>query len=136
MKLNRTTNGLLLIVVLAFLGVMLLVIPPKIADIFSSLPDDTPRWLVYVYAGLVGSGALLLLGCTVTILWRLWSRTKQKRERHARRVKNPSELTRQQREYEVDENLNAAEDLQAELDLDDVLRRELDPLAHKVAKKR
>ena len=84
MKLNRTTNGLLLIVVLAFLGVMLLVIPPKIAAIFSSLPDDTPRWLVYVYAGLVGSGALLLLGCTVTILWRLWSRTKQKRERHAR----------------------------------------------------
>jgi small GTP-binding protein len=136
MKLNRTTNGLLLIVVLAFLGVMLLVIPPKIAAIFSSLPDDTPRWLVYVYAGLVGSGALLLLGCTVTILWRLWSRTKQKRERHARRVKNPSELTRQQREYEVDENLNAAEDLQAELDLDDALRRELDPLAHKIAKKR
>lgn len=136
MKINRTTNGLLLIVVLAFLGVMLLVIPPKIAAIFNSLPDDTPQWLVYIYAGLVGSGALLLLGCTITIVWRLWSRTNRKRERHARRVKNPSELTREQRAFEVDENLNAAGDLQEELDIDDALRRELDPLADKIAAKR
>jgi len=136
MKTNRTTTGLLLIVVLACLGVMLLAIPPKIAALFSSLPENTPQWLVYVYAGLVGTGALLLLGATVTILWRLWSRTKRKRERHARRVKNPSELTREQREFEVDENLNAVDDLQAELEFDNAFRRELDPLAHKIAAKR
>ena len=67
MKTNRTTTGILLLVVLACLGVMLLVIPPRIAAIFNSLPDDTPQWLVYVYASLVGSGALLLLGCTLPI---------------------------------------------------------------------
>ncbi|MBC8355041.1 MAG: DUF697 domain-containing protein [Planctomycetes bacterium] len=136
MKINRTTNGLLLIVVLAFLGVMLLVIPPKIAAIFNSLPDNTPQWLVYVYAGFVGTGALLLLGCTVAIVWRLWSRTKRKRARHARRVKNPSELTHEQRAFEVEENLNAVDDLQDELDIDDALRRELDPLAEKISAKR
>jgi small GTP-binding protein len=136
MKTNRTTTGLLLIVVLACLGVMLLVIPPKIAAIFSSLPQDTPQWLVYLYAGLVGTGALLLLGSTVTIVWRLWSRTRRKRERHARRVKNPSELTHEQRELEVEENLNAVDDLQSELDADNAFRRELDPLAHKLAAKR
>jgi len=87
MKTNRTTNGLLLIVVLACLGAMLILIPPKIAAIFSSLPENTAQWVVYVYAALVGAGAILLLGTTVTILWRLWSRTKRKRERHARRVK-------------------------------------------------
>jgi hypothetical protein len=43
MKTTRTTTGLLLIVVLACLGVMLLVIPPKIAAILSSLPQDTPQ---------------------------------------------------------------------------------------------
>ena len=85
MKTNRATNGLLLIVVLACLGALLLTVPPKIAAIFNSLPKDTPQWLVYVYAGLVSTGALLLLGCTVAILWRLWSRTLRKRERHARR---------------------------------------------------
>ncbi len=136
MKINRTTNGFLLIVVLAFLGVMLLIIPPKIAEIFSSLPDDTPQWLVNVYAGAVGTGALLLLGCTFTIVWRLWRRTKRKRARHARRVKNPSELTSEQRAFEVEENLNAVDDLQDELDIDDALRRELDPLADKIAAKR
>jgi small GTP-binding protein len=136
MKTNRATNGLLLIVVLACLGAMLVLIPPKIAAIFSSLPENTPQWVVYVYAALVGTGALLLLGTTVTILWRLWSRTKRKRERHARRVKNPSELTREQREYELAENLSAVDDLQAELDFDNALRRELDPLAHKIAAKR
>lgn len=136
MRTNRATNGLLLIVVLAFLGGMLLVIPPKIAGIFNSLPKDTPQWLIYVYAGLVGTGALLLLGCTITILWGLWSRTRRKRERHARRTKNPSELTREQREYEVDENLTAVDDLQAELASDEAFRRELDPLAHRIAEKR
>lgn len=136
MKTNRTTTGLLLIVVLAGLGAMLLFIPPKIAAIFGSLPENAPPWVVYLYAGLVGTGAVLLLGTTVTILWRLWSRTKRKQARHARRVKNPSELTREQREYEVDENLTAVDDLQAELELDDRLRRELDPLAHKIAEKR
>lgn len=136
MKTNRTTNGLLLIVVLACLGAMLLVIPPKIAAIFSSLPEDTPRWLIYVYAGFVGTGALLLLGCTVAIVWRLWSRTKRKRERRARRVKNPSELTREERQHEVNENLTAVGDLQEELDTNDALRRELDPLAHKITEKR
>ncbi|MCA9119887.1 MAG: DUF697 domain-containing protein [Planctomycetaceae bacterium] len=136
MKTNRATNGLLLIVVLACLGALLLTVPPKIAAIFNSLPKDTPQWLVYVYAGLVSTGALLLLGCTVAILWRLWSRTLRKRERHARRVKNPSELTREQREFEVDENLNAVDDLQAELARDEAFRRELDPLARKIAEKR
>ncbi len=136
MKTTRTTTGLLLIVVLACLGVMLVVIPPKIAAMFSSLPENTPQWVVYTYAALVGSGALLLLGVTVTILWRLWSRTKRKRERHERRAKNPSELTREQREYEVDENLNAVDDLQAELDVESALRRELDPLAQKITEKR
>jgi hypothetical protein len=43
MKTNRTTTGLLLIVVLACLGVMLLVIPPKIAAILSSLPQGKSK---------------------------------------------------------------------------------------------
>jgi small GTP-binding protein len=134
MSTRRTITGLLLIVVLASLGVAMIVIPPWIVQQLAVVREAGPVW-VYVYFAVVGLGGALLLGCTLTIVWKLWRATRAKQRRRTREGKNPSQLTRQEKEREIAENLAAVEDLKSELAPGDGVRGQLDPLAEKVLQK-
>ena len=107
-------TGLLLIVVLAAFGFALVAIPPWIAEQVEIVSEAGPVW-VYVYFSAVGTGGAILLGCTLTILWKLWKATRSKRQRQIRGNKDPSQLTRQEQTQEIADNLAAVEDIKTEL---------------------
>lgn len=136
MRTNRTTTGLLLTVVLAFVGFLLISIPSWVAGHIETVASIGPRWLVYAYAAVVGTGAVILVGASATICWRLWSRTRRKRQRRVQRNRSPSELSREQKEQEVAENLAAAADLKADFLDHEALRQQLAPLARQIEDKR
>jgi len=136
MRKNRTSTGLLLTVVLAFAGFLLISVPSWLASNVEAVANIGPSWLVYVYVAVVGSGALLLLGASGTICWRLWSRTRAKRQRRVERNRSPSQLSRAQQEQEVAENLATAADLKVDLHDADEMRKQLAPLAKKIEEKR
>ena len=113
MKPNRTTTGLLLLVVLAFFGGLLVVVPSKILDQYEVVRQAGPPW-TYAYFSAVGVGGALLLISTLTIIWRLWRRTRGKRQRQQLRNKSPSQLTAGEQDREVDENLASVKDFQSD----------------------
>lgn len=123
---RRTIDGLLLIVVLALAGFLLVYLPPLAIDYYRRALDLGPTW-AYVYLGAVGTGALLLFFCSVWTVWQLWAHSRRKRERRERQSKSPSQLSRQQQQTEIDENLAAIADLQADEAVADEVRTELDP---------
>ena len=67
---RRTLHGLLLIAVLAFVGFLLVYIPPQVIDYYRRALDLGPTW-ANIYLGVVGTGALLLTVCSAWILWQL-----------------------------------------------------------------
>ncbi|NLX57163.1 MAG: DUF697 domain-containing protein [Planctomycetaceae bacterium] len=134
MKPSRTTTGFLLLVVLSAVGVLLLYLPGKLIEQYRLVQDAGPIW-VTVYFSVVGTGALLLLSATLWILGRLWLRTRAKAARRERRDRSPSELSREAKCREIDENLAAVFDLQ-----DDAaaaaLRSKLAPAIRQLEQKR
>lgn len=136
MKPSHKTTGLLLIVVVAALGALLVMIPSWIAGHVETISEIGPRWLVYVYLSVVGLGAVLLIGSTSTILWKLWNRTRKKRARRVERAKNPSELSPAQKEKEINENLATAGGLQSGLPTAEELQAQIEPLSRRIEEKR
>lgn len=131
---KRAFNGLMLLVVLAFVGFLLVYIPPKIIAQYQAVAELGQFW-VYLYFGLVGAGGVILLACTVWILWQLWSRTRRKRKRRQRQGKSPSQLTRDEQQKEIDENLAAVAELKDDDKMAPEVREQLDPLLGKVEAK-
>lgn len=132
---KRTVNRLLLLVVLAFMGFLLVSIPPWLIAQYREI-SEMGTVLAYVYFAVVGLGGLILFSCTVWILWQLWSRTRRKKERRDLHSKGPSQLTHQQQKQEIDENIAAIEDLKTDETAGDELRGQLDPLVERFDEKR
>ncbi len=82
------------------------------------------------------AGAALLVGMTVWILTKLLWRSRQKRQRRQRRDRNPSELSAEQKQHEIAENLASVWDYQDDLQRADQLRRELEPMLRQLEEKR
>ncbi len=132
---KRTSTGLLLVIVLAFVGFMLLYVPGQIVEQYARVREAGSVWVV-VYFSVVGTGAALLLGCSIWILTRLWLRTKRKKARREIRDKNPSELSLDEQQRELDENLAAVSDLQADEAVVEAIKKELTPLVRNLEEKR
>jgi uncharacterized protein (DUF697 family)/GTP-binding protein EngB required for normal cell division len=132
---QRTSTGLLLIVVLAFVGFMLMVVPGQIVEQYDRVRQAGSVWVI-VYFSVVGTGAALLLGCSIWILARLWLRTKRKKVRRQQRDKNPSELSLDEQQKELDENLAAVSELQDDEAVAEAIKRELTPLIRDLEEKR
>lgn len=135
MKPKRTTTGILLLLVAAFVGFLLLYIPPQIVAQYESVSRAGTFW-VYVYFSAVGLGAAIFLSLSVWIVWRLWANTRRKIERRRERAKNPSQLTPVEKNREIDENLAAVEDLKSDPNVAEELREKIDPLVRRVDQKR
>jgi small GTP-binding protein len=135
MNAKSTAQRLLLLVMLAFVGFLFVYLPPQIVAQYRAVAEIGQVW-VYVYFGVVGTGAILLLGCTFWIVWQLWTRTVRKRQRRQRHSRSPSQLTQEQQQREIDENLAAIEDLKTDACVSEEVRHELDPLLKRFEEKR
>ncbi len=134
MNLGRFTTGFFFLVALAMLGFLLVYIPPQIVQHYRMFSEQEPLW-GQIYLAVVGTGALLMLGATATILVKLWIHSRRKRRRRERLLKNPSQLSSSEIEQELAENLDAVERLRGEVSLSPEVRRELDDLQMRLAEK-
>ncbi len=135
MKPSRTTTGLLLIVLLAFAGFVMLYLPRQLIEQYQLVKGAGRTWVI-IYFSVVGIGGLLLLGATCWIVGRLLWRSLQKAARRQRRDKNPSELSVEEKQREIAENLASVADFQGEFTMSDEVRRELEPLIRELEEKR
>ena len=136
MQLRRTTNGLLLLITFATIGILLVMIPGWIVDQAATVRAIGPGWLVYVYFTVVGVGSLLFLASTGYVVWKLGARTRVKQQQRQRRDRDPSQLSRSEREAELEENLAAAAELRRSWKTADELLEEVEPLQKKIEEKR
>jgi small GTP-binding protein len=130
----RVSTGLFLIVALAAVGLLLVTVPPWLVGQYEQVKAWGPT-ATYVYFGIVGVGAAILLGITGTVSWRLWRATRNKALGRERQAKNPSQLSGSEKRRELADNLATVDDLQADPAVQPELRRELEALVGKVEEK-
>jgi small GTP-binding protein len=134
MPTRSKTSGVLLVIVLAGLGFLLVYLPSQVTEQYRRASELGATW-GYVYLGVVLTGALLLSGSTAWVLWRLWRVTRRKQRRQEMRAKNPSQLTAQQRQEEIRENLQSVAELQEGTDVSPELRSQLRPMVERIETK-
>ena len=135
MKPNRTSTGLLLLVVAAGAGFLMLYLPPQLMAQYQVIREMGGAW-VAVYLGVVGTGAALLLTATLWTVGRLWWRSRRKTAQRQRRDASPSALSGAEKQREIDENLAAADRFQADVSAGDPVRGELDGMIRQLERKR
>ena len=86
MSQSRTTTGVFLVILLAVIGYILVMLPPRLVEQYYHAHSISP-WIAYVYAGTVGFGALLLSGLLISILLHIWKNTRQKSAERERRMR-------------------------------------------------
>jgi small GTP-binding protein len=130
----RTTNGLLLIVLLALLGVLLVYVPTKVLELYDRVKGLGPPY-VHFYWGLVGTGAAILVLLLGGVVAKLWQATRDKRSRRERTARNPSQLSAADKERELADNLAAVADLSDKSNLPDDVQKHLQSLVDQVEEK-
>ena len=108
----RITNGLLVIVLLAGVGFLLVYVPPSVVAQYDRVSRSGPPY-TYLYWGLVGTGAVILGLLAGGIVLKLWQATRAKSRRLIRGAKGPSQLSDDEKQREVADNLAAVEALVA-----------------------
>ncbi len=134
MKPNRTLTGIMLLAALAFLGYLLVTVPPRLVEIYRTANEL--GWVFgAIYLLLVGVGGVLLLGVGGNIVWRLWKHSASKRKRRVRDAKNPSALSEAERRDELQENLGEVAGLTEDVQLSDDMRQRLQELSDALKRK-
>lgn len=135
MSSRRPLHGLLLIAAFASLGAILIYVPPLIITHYRNALELGRAW-AQAYLVAVATGAAILAACTAWTLWRLWRHTRRKRQQRAAQSKSPSQLSPQQQQQEIDENLAAIGNLQGDPAVSVEVRDELTPLLDRFDQKR
>jgi small GTP-binding protein len=104
MPLIRHSATFLVLLYLAAVGFALVYLPPMVIDKYGEVARENPN-VARVYLGVVIAGAVILLAISVWILARLVANTRQRRVIRERRAKDPSQLSRTERETEFGVNL-------------------------------
>ena len=123
-------QGFLLLIALAFIGFLLVALPPQLAEHYRNLHEQTPLWAT-VYLATVGTGGVSLVLASAWIVFRLWRRSSRKRQEQQIRAQNPSELSPRQQEEEFARNLDDLERLGADAVAPEV-RRELEEIVSRL----
>lgn len=134
MKLLPRGMLLLLIVYLAIAGYLLVSWLPSVIGGYQTIADSYP-WLAYAYLSAVALGALVLLGVSLTVFYRLWRNTHNKDRSRERRQQNPSELSTTQLQAELRENLSTSQNYAADAAVSAQLRGEIEKALHALDKK-
>lgn len=135
MKPNRTTTGLMLVVLMAGLGFLLLYLPQWAIAQYQAVKGAGRGWMI-AYFTVVGTGAALLAVATLWTVGRLVWRSRRKAERRQRRDTSPSELSAGAKDQEIDENLESVRQYQDDLAGDDQLHQQLQPMIRELEQKR
>ncbi|MCA9174576.1 MAG: DUF697 domain-containing protein [Planctomycetales bacterium] len=130
----RFSSGLLILVSLAFLGWLLVTLPPRLLELYLRANEIAP-WLGWTLIGLVGSGGVLLLGSSLWIIGGVIRGSRRKRQRRERGAKNPSQLSTTDQQRELKQNLEAVQDLGEAREVAPELRDHLRALADRVQEK-
>jgi len=135
MKALKSFGGIFLLILMAALGIALIYLPGMVMQHYETANSLGSIWGT-LYLGLVVLGTLLVLGSVAWTVWRLWGRSIAKNRRRERQNKNPSQLSYDQMQREVDENLQSVDDMGGQAGDSTDLRSELDPLVGQVEHKR
>jgi GTPase SAR1 family protein len=131
---SSLADKLLLVFALAVVGALLIYIPPKILDQYDKIKELGPPW-TFLYFGLVGTGAAILVGLSGTAVYRIWKNTWDKKKKNDRLKKNPSQLTAAEKQQELTDNLAAVEQLHADSRVQPEVKQELVGLQEKLQAK-
>src|SRR4051794_25183605 len=99
----RNTNGLLIVVLFAAVGLLLIYVPGKVIDLYERVKDLGPPY-TYFYWSMVGSGVAILVLLSGGIVFKLWQATHNKALHASRAAKNPSQLSADEKQREVADN--------------------------------
>src|SRR5262245_18852907 len=130
----RSSNGILIVVLLAALGVLLIYVPNKVIELYDRVKDLGSPY-IYFYWALVGTGAAIHVLLSGAVAFELWKATRHKARRRERGNKSPSELSVSEQEREVADNLAAVQSLQDGSRVSDDLQRHLTALVARVEEK-
>jgi small GTP-binding protein len=131
---TQATNGIFLIVLLAAVGGLLVYVPPSLVAQYERVkPLGAPY--TYLYWGMVGTGVAILMLLSIGMALKLWRATRDKAKRRSRGAKEPSQLSEQDKQREVADNLAAVEDLRGQSELPDEVQRQLRALVARVEEK-
>lgn len=133
MKLPRSINGVFMLAFAAALGLALIWLPGWIVQQYERASLLGSIWGT-LYLLVVGAGIVLLAGSGGWLVWRLWGRKLAKLARRRQQARNPSQLSTDQMQREIDDNLQSVDRLQGSDD--QPLDRELEPLVEQVEHKR
>ena len=126
---------IVLVAYLVLVGYALVSWLPTVVAQYEKLAEDHPNWS-YVYVGLVGLGAAILAGVSLWILARVVRNTWRKNRQHERRLQNPSEMSAQQKQAEIDENLLAGRDFAGQTEASTEFREEIERSVKEFEEKR
>jgi small GTP-binding protein len=135
MNVRRASNPILLALSLAVLAALLVYVPPHVLSQYERISKYGTAWTV-MYFVVVGLGASIFLSLAGVVLWKLWAATIRKDRRRTQSDKNPSELSRREREQEIDANLDDVRELRSDPSLDPTLRERLQALVQRLEVKR
>jgi len=116
---------LLLVVYLAVAGYALVAWLPGIVDGYRRLHETSPN-VAIAYLAAVSMGALLLVGLSVVLFFRLWRNTRHKTRRRESRSRDPSKMTASQKESELRDNLDTGRDYATDAQVSAELRKEIE----------
>src|SRR5687767_14926006 len=91
MSQSRTTTGIFLVVLLAVIGYVLVMLPPRLVTEYHHAYEISP-WVAYAYVAVVGFGAILLSALLLAILIHILKNTREKAADRERRNMSPSEM--------------------------------------------
>ncbi len=134
MKALKSLSGVFLLVLTAALGIALIYLPSMVIHQYETASRLGSFWGL-LYLIVVGLGVVLLASSIGWTIWRLWGRSHAKKKQRERQSKSPSQLSYDQMQREVDENLQSVGELGEGSDTPRI-RQELDPLVGQVAHKR
>lgn len=132
---SRTWTGIALVTYAAFLGLLLVFVPPMIVENYEAVSKAGGPW-VYLYFGAVTAGAAILLVVSALTMFKLWSRSHRKALRKHERNQSPSQLTPAQQDTEINENLQQVHELAANATQSADWQGELSPLVDRLEEKR
>ncbi|PHR94986.1 MAG: hypothetical protein COA78_31030 [Blastopirellula sp.] len=119
-----------LIISLAVIGAALVYLPSTVAGYYQQADGMVGVWR-YAYLGLISTGGALILGAIITVVWKLYRAKIRKNERKVRRQQNPSQLSSEQKQTELNENFESISGLEHEIN-DPELHQELGSLVEKL----
>lgn len=135
MKSTHPFSGILYLIVAAAAGGVLLWLPPKILYQYKMAVETGPvATRIFVGTAILGGG--LILGALATVGYRLWKNTAAKKKQREDRNKNPSELSSQQKQIELNDNIDSIRKMGEETDAARELHETIEPLVRDLEEKK